>query len=105
VAGVGAALFQILGQVVAHYTLATLAGFTPEEAAGEHSLFQHAPSQLSLPLVVVVMGFGGLISGWLVYTFAPEAEGHGTDAAIDAFHTKEWSRNNFPISSWRQPAQ
>jgi len=31
---------------------------------------------------------GGLVSGWLVYTFAPEAEGHGTDAAIEAFHQK-----------------
>ena len=34
------------------------------------------------------MTVGGLISGWLVYTFAPDAEGHGTDAAIDAFHNK-----------------
>src|SRR5204862_1376977 len=24
--------------------------------------------------------------GWLVYTLAPEAEGHGTDAAIAAYH-------------------
>jgi CIC family chloride channel protein len=31
---------------------------------------------------------GGLVSGLLVYHFAPEAEGHGTDAAIDAFHNK-----------------
>ena len=33
----------------------------------------------SLPLV-------GLISGILVFTWAPEAEGHGTDAMIRAFH-------------------
>jgi CIC family chloride channel protein len=32
---------------------------------------------------------GGLISGLLVYTWAPEAEGHGTDAMIDAFHNKQ----------------
>ena len=31
---------------------------------------------------------GGLLSGILVYTFAPEAEGHGTDAAVEAFHFK-----------------
>jgi CIC family chloride channel protein len=31
---------------------------------------------------------GGLVSGVLVYKFAPEAEGHGTDAAIDSFHNK-----------------
>ena len=29
---------------------------------------------------------GGLISGMLVFTWAPEAEGHGTDAMIRAFH-------------------
>jgi CIC family chloride channel protein len=29
---------------------------------------------------------GGLISGVLVYTFAPEAEGHGTDGAVKAYH-------------------
>jgi CIC family chloride channel protein len=29
---------------------------------------------------------GGLISGVLVYSLAPEAEGHGTDGAVKAFH-------------------
>ena len=29
---------------------------------------------------------GGLLSGVLVYGLAPEAEGHGTDAAVGAFH-------------------
>ena len=37
----------------------------------------------AIPLVV---GLGGLISGVLVFGFAPEAEGHGTDAAIAAVH-------------------
>ncbi len=32
---------------------------------------------------------GGLLSGFLVFTFAPEAEGHGTDAMIDSFHRKK----------------
>lgn len=36
-----------------------------------------------LPLVVAA---GGLISGLIVYFVAPEAEGHGTDAAIEAVH-------------------
>lgn len=39
-------------------------------------------------LVPVVTTLGGLLSGLLVYTFAPEAEGHGTDAAVEAFHFK-----------------
>jgi len=29
---------------------------------------------------------GGLLSGILVYTLAPEAEGHGTDTVVTAFH-------------------
>ena len=88
VAGVGAVLFQILGQLVTHFALTAVSGFTPGEAAGEQALFQHSSSGVSLPLVVAMMGLGGLLSGWLVYTFAPEAEGHGTDAAIESFHNK-----------------
>ena len=88
VAGVGAVLFQILGQLVTHFALTALSGFTPGEAAGEQALFQHSFGAVSLALVVTMMGLGGLVSGWLVYTFAPEAEGHGTDAAIESFHNK-----------------
>jgi chloride channel protein, CIC family len=87
-AGLGAILFQVIGQVVVRYTLIAIAGFSPGEARGEHALFEHGVHEFSLPLIVAVMGLGGLISGWLVYTFAPEAEGHGTDAAIEAFHHK-----------------
>jgi CIC family chloride channel protein len=36
-----------------------------------------------LPVATLV---GGLISGLLVYIWAPEAEGHGTDAAVKAYH-------------------
>ena len=37
-------------------------------------------------LVLLVPTVGGLISGVMVFTWAPEAEGHGTDAMIRAFH-------------------
>ena len=37
-------------------------------------------------LLPLVPALGGLISGVFVYTFAPEAEGHGTDAYIRAYH-------------------
>jgi CIC family chloride channel protein len=45
-------------------------------ALGEHGLW----------LIPVVTTLGGLLSGLLVFTFAPEAEGHGTDAVVSAFH-------------------
>ncbi len=38
-----------------------------------------------IPLATTV---GGLLAGFLVYTFAPEAEGHGTDAVVQAFHER-----------------
>ena len=41
---------------------------------------------------------GGLLAGVLVYTFAPEAEGHGTDAVVKAFHqTKGLIRARVPV--------
>lgn len=89
VAGIGGIVFQFLGQVVVHYSLSTFAGFAPREAEGEHGLFDHSHLSTFEPwAIVLVMIVGGILSGWLVYTFAPEAEGHGTDAAIDAFHNR-----------------
>lgn len=37
-------------------------------------------------LLPVISTLGGLLTGILVQRFAPEAEGHGTDAVIRAFH-------------------
>ncbi len=37
-------------------------------------------------LTLLIPTVGGLISGVIVFSFAPEAEGHGTDALIRAFH-------------------
>ena len=37
-------------------------------------------------LIPVIVAAGGLLSGIIVYTFDPSSEGHGTDAAIRAFH-------------------
>ncbi|HUL20778.1 MAG TPA: chloride channel protein [Thermodesulfobacteriota bacterium] len=50
-------------------------------------------SLLTVPLdrwmVLWIPAFGGLLSGLIVFRFAPEAEGHGTDAMIDSFHRKK----------------
>jgi CIC family chloride channel protein len=37
-------------------------------------------------LLLLVLPLAGLLVGWLVQTFAPEAEGHGTDAVINSYH-------------------
>ena len=39
-------------------------------------------------LLPVITALGGLISGIIVFKLAPEAEGHGTDAAIESIHKK-----------------
>ncbi|SFH88163.1 chloride channel protein [Planctomicrobium piriforme] len=89
IAGLGGIVFLVLGQLVTHYTLVPIAGYAPRDSAGEFSLFHlEHPPELNAWLIIPVMIVGGLASGWLVYTFAPEAEGHGTDAAIEAFHQK-----------------
>jgi CIC family chloride channel protein len=55
----------------------------------------HMPgfSFLGFPLerwmMLWIPALGGLLSGFLVFTFAPEAEGHGTDAMIDSFHRRK----------------
>lgn len=45
-----------------------------------------------------ILALGGLIGGILVFKWAPEAEGHGTDAAINSFHHKGgFIRRRVPI--------
>lgn len=98
VAGVGAIGFQVASQAVMHYSLSEMSGYIPHEPAGEHGIFKHSDKEFSPWMLVAVMGVGGLISGFLVFTFAPEAEGHGTDAAIEAFHQKRGQiRSRIPI--------
>ena len=57
--------------------------------AGEHLVPFVATTPLHLWLLLLLPAIGGLLSGLIVYTWAPEAEGHGTDAFIDAFHDKQ----------------
>lgn len=39
--------------------------------------------------ILLIPTLGGLISGWLVFGFAPEAKGHGIDAMIASFHNQK----------------
>lgn len=86
IAGFGAVIFHYLCQIGIHYFMDMLAGYRPPPPAGEHHLFPPTATSLNRLILLVLPALGGLFSGWLVYTFAPEAEGHGTDAAINAYH-------------------
>lgn len=84
ISGVGAIVFFTALELATRLLLGGLAAFTPASPVGEggHPIVDYTRAW-AIPLVV---GLGGLVSGLIVFRFAPEAEGHGTDAAIEAFH-------------------
>ena len=86
VAGAGAIAFQLLSELGHHYLLDMLAGYRPSGPAGETPLFEHSATLFRPWMLPVVPALGGLACGLLVQRFAPEAAGHGTDAAVEAFH-------------------
>ena len=86
VAGFGAAAFYYAIQLVSNTILGGITGYYPPNPAGE--LVAPVSINPHFLLIPISTALGGLIAGLLVYGFAPEAEGHGTDAAIDAFHNK-----------------
>lgn len=88
VAGIAAILFQMLVETGYHFLVARTTGIDSGHVAGEARLFEFKPDGIRIWLLVPIMTLGGLFTGWLVYTFAPEAEGHGTDGVIDAFHNR-----------------
>jgi CIC family chloride channel protein len=63
-----------------------VAGYQPPGLPNEGGLLRETIGPHGLWLIPLSTTLGGLLSGFLVYTFAPEAEGHGTDAAVAAFH-------------------
>ncbi len=95
VAGAGAILFMLAIQAVTRFGLGGIAGYLPPGPVGEGGgALRAATRPWLLPLVTTL---GGLASGLLVFGLAPEAEGHGTDAAIEAFHRRGgWIRPRIP---------
>jgi CIC family chloride channel protein len=85
-AGLGAVLFYFLLSSGKHFFLGTLMGYYPSGAEGEVEIFTQTTQQFIPWLILFIPMIGGLLSGFLIFKFAPEAEGHGTDAAIDNFH-------------------
>lgn len=85
VAGLGAIVFTWSIDFCTHLFLG-VAGYTPPSALGEGTnTIQPAKYPWLFPIILTI---GGLVSGYIVFHTAPEAEGHGTDAAIASFHYK-----------------
>ncbi len=92
IAGLGAIGFYFTTNMVDQMVLQQGAGFHPPAAHGAAEGLTGPPiASLHMAhrwFLFLIPAVGGLLSGLLVFTLAPEAEGHGTDAAIDAFHNK-----------------
>lgn len=94
ICGACALLFSFMLDFISQFAIRDLAGVSTP-LPGNHA----APSGQGIlyefsnlfvlhwrALIVVIPAAGGLIAGYLIYRFAPEAKGHGNDAVIRSFH-------------------
>lgn len=85
-AGLAGSLFFAALELGERHILEGITGYRPLRAHGEAILPQSHHGATRTWLLCLVPALGGLVSGLLVTTFAPEARGGGTDAFIRAFH-------------------
>jgi CIC family chloride channel protein len=86
VGGLSAQVFTWLLALSQRIFLGWMAGYTPPGLPQEGGVLKQVMGPHGLWLVPLVTTLGGLISGAIVYTWAPEAEGHGTDTVVKALH-------------------
>lgn len=86
IAGLGAVVFYLALDYAGRFLLGGLAGYHIPKPVGDGG--DPGSTGFERPWAIPLVTFGGaLVSAWLVARFAPEAEGHGTDSAIEAVHT------------------
>lgn len=87
VGGLGAELFLLLLHLTEVYVLGVIGHYPTITVAGAHATrvppkpFAHLYWWVPLSTTL-----GGLAAGAIIYGVAPETEGHGTDATLNAFH-------------------
>ncbi len=96
ISGHASLLFMYGLEYLSAFFQGSLMAVSPPPPSGEHLVFGsiHLDEPLGFSflhsgkpwLILLIPTFCGLLSGFLVYKFAPEAEGHGIDAMIKAFH-------------------
>jgi len=89
IAGLGAILFYWLLNACELFFMDYLVGYRPMHPAGSARIFEETETVFNPLMFFLVPALGGLLSGLIVFLIAPEAEGHGTDAAIETFHKKQ----------------
>lgn len=103
IAGLFALLFTFLFELIQEISIQQLAGTTILHPGNESIL-----DTLSIPLdffgfrqpwlLFLLPALGGLVSGLIVYKFAPQAKGHGNDAVIKAYHSSVDLKSNIPFT-------
>ncbi len=88
IGALGAQLFGFLLKTFQGLFLNDIAGYGSPGLPNDGGVLIQTVGSHGLWLIPLVIVVGGIISGALVYGFAPEAEGHGTDTAVKAFHKK-----------------
>ncbi len=86
VGAAAARLFSWLLDQVTRFSLHDFAGYVSPGLPSEGGVLHQSIGGHGLWLIPVIITLGGLVSGALVYWLAPEAEGHGTDTVVKAFH-------------------
>lgn len=92
VAGVGALLFEYSAAYIVRFALVGVAGYAPPGPHGEVQLFAEETGAAAEGHSIVwwwlllLPAIGCLLSASISEWLAPEAKGHGTDAAIDSYH-------------------
>lgn len=86
IAGLGAVVFFLALKYSTAFFLGYLGGYDVPTAFGDggHRGSSGFERPWAIPLITTL---GALVSAAIVAKFAPEAEGHGTDSAIEAVHT------------------
>ncbi|MGC9329978.1 MAG: chloride channel protein, partial [Candidatus Hinthialibacter sp.] len=85
ISGFGAIIFNFLVFGCMDLFLGKGLGWSFEKVAYDAFILQPVTGWRYWLLPIAPM-IGGILGGFLVYNYAPEAEGHGTDAYIRAFH-------------------
>ncbi|MFN3005577.1 chloride channel protein [Mycolicibacterium wolinskyi] len=86
IAGLGAVVFYLALDYAGRFLLGYLGGYDIPKPTGDGG--DPGSAGFDRPWAIPLIACGGaLISALLVARFAPEAEGHGTDNAIEAVHT------------------
>ena len=83
-----ARLFDYSLSLVKNLSLKRLAGYVEPGLGSQGHVIHQVIGSHGWWLIPAVVAVGGLISGILVYSIAPEAEGHGTDTAVKSFHRR-----------------